>query len=187
MVSDNELVKKILNGDKDAFKYIVDRYKAYIFAIILNFITDNAEAENVSQEVFLQAYRSLHRYRFENFKGWIGKIATHKALDYKKTSKIKYISSIDDSANLDLLEKNSTVESTESKFFIKEKKKLFYEICNSLPSIYSDTIIKFYIEGKSYEDISKEESTPIKTVASRLYRAKNLFKEKWRDALDETL
>ena len=49
---DNELIKQTLSGKEYAFEKIVDKYKGYIFAIILNFINDHNEAENIAQEVF---------------------------------------------------------------------------------------------------------------------------------------
>ena len=70
-----KLIKKILSGDDNAFSQVVDEYKNYVFAIILNFIKDYDEVENVAQEVFLQVYISLPDFKIENFKGWIGRIA----------------------------------------------------------------------------------------------------------------
>lgn len=75
---------KVPFGDEQAFCEIVETYKGYVFAIILNFIKDNYIAEDIAQEVFLQAYRSLPQFRNKNFKAWIGKIAVNKAIDFKR-------------------------------------------------------------------------------------------------------
>ena len=182
-----DLIEKAKAGDQDAFEKIVDVYKNYVFAIILNFIKDREEAKNVSQEVFLQIYISLPKYESDNFKGWISRISSNKAIDHirKKQSKFKEKPSeitenlMHDSEKL----KNSTPEDI---LVEKEKVLELQEICTSIPKIYEDTIRKFYLEGKSYEEISKEESVTVKTVASRLYRGKNLLREKWREK-DETL
>ena len=79
-----KLIKKILSGDDNAFSQVVDEYKNYVFAIILNFIKDYDEVENVAQEVFLQVYISLPDFKIENFKGWIGRIAVNKSIDWKR-------------------------------------------------------------------------------------------------------
>lgn len=84
MEQDMELIKQTLSGNEEAFAKIIDRYKGYIFAVILNFIKEHDEAENIAQEVFLQIYISLPEYKTQNFKGWIGKIAANKAIDWKR-------------------------------------------------------------------------------------------------------
>ena len=68
----------------------------------------------------------------------------------------------------------------------KENKEKVYIMCKNVPPIYEDAIIKFYFEEKSYEEIAKEEGTTVKTIASRLYRGRNLLREKWREE-NETL
>ena len=187
MVQDIELIKQTLLGNDDAFEKIVDRYKGYIFAIILNFIKDYNEVENIAQEVFLQIYTSLPDYKFDNFKGWIGKIAANKSIDWKrkKASKFKEQTMENTEQIMDRQELNYA-ETPEKLLIQKEKREMVYRICKSIPPIYRNAIIKFYFEEKSYEEIAKEEGTTEKTIASRLYRGRNLLKEKWRNE-NETL
>ncbi|HHU30868.1 MAG TPA: RNA polymerase sigma factor, partial [Firmicutes bacterium] len=52
------LIKRAAAGDKEAFEQLVDKYKGYVFAIILNLTKDDFHAENIAQEVFLQVYLS---------------------------------------------------------------------------------------------------------------------------------
>lgn len=187
MEQDIELIKKAILGNNDAFEKIVDRYKGYIFAIILNFIKDYNEAENIAQEVFLQIYISLPDYKLDNFKGWIGKIATNKAIDWKRKKSRKFIEqTMENSEEIIDREKLNHIETPEDILIQKEKRERIHKICRSIPSIYENVIMKFYFEEKSYEEIAKEEGTTEKTIASRLYRGRNLLREKWRDE-NETL
>ena len=182
-----DLIEKAKEGNQDAFEQIVDLYKNYVYAIILNFIKDREEAENVAQEVFLQIYLSLPKYKSDNFKGWISRISSNKAIDHirkKKTSFKEKPAEITEDLMQDI--KNLKNETPEEMLIEKEKTLELEKICASLPRIYEDTIRKFYLEGKSYEEISKEESVTVKTIASRLYRGKNLLRKKWREK-DETL
>lgn len=78
------LIKRAAAGDKEAFEQLVDKYKGYVFAIILNLTKDDFHAENIAQEVFLQVYLSLPRYRFAGFRTWLGRIAVRKAIDWKR-------------------------------------------------------------------------------------------------------
>jgi RNA polymerase sigma factor (sigma-70 family) len=182
-----ELIKQVLSGNNLAFEKIVDKYKNYIFAIVLNFTKDQEEVENIVQEVFLQIYISLPEYKFDNFKGWIGRIATNKAIDWKRKKKAKFNEIVvEDTEEIIYKIEGNFINMPEDILIGKERSEKINNICENLPDIYKKAIIKFYFEEKSYEEISVEENVSVKTVASRLYRAKNILKEKWREE-NETL
>ncbi|WZL73256.1 sigma-70 family RNA polymerase sigma factor [Clostridiaceae bacterium 35-E11] len=181
MVCDEELVKQCLSGDENAFRQIIERYKAYVFAIILNFIKDHNEVENIAQEVFLQVYRSLPQYRFQSFKAWIGKIATTKAIDWKRSKTRTALEQTGVDIENYIVDKHDLCKTPEEILLEKENSQQVFEICKNMPEIYSSVMVKFYLQGKSYKQIAAEDNAPLKTIESRLYRARNLFKEKWRE------
>lgn len=181
MICDEQLAKQSLSGDQESFRRLVEKYQSYVFAIIYKFVNQQDEAENIAQEVFLQVYRSLPNFKFRSFKSWIGKIAVTKSIDWKrKNSRL--------SRELPLIEaiEFAVVGSqgsnlTEDIFFQKENQKKVWEVCKKLPVIYSRVMIKFYFEGKSYNQIALEEKISSKTVQSRLYRARIIFKQRWEE------
>ena len=181
------LIKRAKAGDEEAFEKIVDLYKNYVFAIILNFIKDYNEVENVAQEVFLQIFISLPKYESDNFKGWISRISSNKSIDWIRRKKSKFKEEVmEDSQEIIESSKYSHVETPEEIFLENEKTEEIKEMCSSMSPIYEDVIRKFYLEGKSYEEIAGEEGVTVKTIASRLYRGRNILKEKWREE-NETL
>ena len=187
MNNEFQLIEKAKKGDKDSFEEIVDLYKNYVFAIILNFIKDYNEVENVAQEVFLQIYISLPEYKNDNFKAWVSKVASNKSIDWIRKKKSKFREETMEKSDYLIDVVNIEKEKTPEDILLqKEKSKEISKICKSLPLIYEDVIIKFYLEGKSYEEIAEEENVAVKTIASRLYRGRNMLKEKWRGK-DETL
>lgn len=185
MEAENLLIEKARQGDEDSFSKLIDIYKNYIFAIILNFIKDYNEVENVAQEVCLQIYVSLPNYDQQNFKGWIGRIATNKSIDFLRRKKAKFNDEALEDGHLERLPVDLK-DNPETLLLEKEKREKLFEALNSIPEIYRDTLKKFYFEEKSYETIANEEDVATKTIASRLYRAKILLKEKWREE-DEAL
>lgn len=182
MEKESLLIKESIKGDGEAFTKIVDFYKNYIFAIILNFIKDYGEAENVAQEVFLQIYTSLRTYDDDNFKGWIGKIAANKSIDWIRKKKSRFREEAFDNTT-DIIDNMVSSQNNNPEIYLveKERTEVIARVLSNIPEIYRITIEKFYFQEKSYELIAKEEDVPIKTVASRLYRAKILLKEKWRE------
>ncbi|HEY8363107.1 MAG TPA: sigma-70 family RNA polymerase sigma factor [Tissierellaceae bacterium] len=179
MLNESELIEKAANGDEKSFAQIVDLYKNYVFAIILNFIKDYDEVENVAQEVFLQVYLSLPKYKSNSFKGWIGKIATNKSIDWLRRKKSKFKEEVLEDEMINIF--NQDVDTPEELLIKKEREIEITKLCKSIPPIYKEAIIEFYLYGKSYEEIAREQGVTVKTVASRLYRGKNMLKEKWRE------
>lgn len=187
MEKERLLIKESIEGSEKAFANIINVYRNYIFAIVLNFIKDYGEAENVAQEVFLQIYTSLPSYDNGNFKAWIGKIAANKSIDWIRKKKSKFNEEPSENTT-DLIDSSSYDKSGNPEIFIidKEREEVLMRVMGSIPDNYRIALEKFYFQEKPYEMIAKEENVPVKTIASRLYRAKILLKEKWREE-NETL
>ena len=176
MESDEQIVNDILNGNQHRFRELVLRYQSRVFAVALKVSNSQKDAEDISQEVFLQLYRSLH-----NFKGksslytWIYRITMNKAIDYKrKQEKIK------DQESEELIstypEKN--ILPPEEALIKSFDKELIHSDLLELPTVYRDVLICYYFEGLSYREIALKFNIEVKTVESRLYRAKRLIKDK---------
>ena len=179
MDPDELLVKKALKGDENSFRIIVEKYQGLVYAICFNITAHRQEAENLAQETFIQVYRSLSRYENKGFKSWIGKIATNKAIDWKRKMRLENERKV---VYLEDIEEISTESNLiDDDLIKKENTKKLLEICNKLPEIYSTVLIKFYIQSKSYNEISKEDGISIKTVESRLYRAKHAIRRQWKE------
>lgn len=178
MEPDELLIKSVFKGNQDAFRKLVEKYQTFVFAICMNIVRDRQEAENLSQETFIQVYRSLARYESKGFKTWIGRIATNKAIDWKRKAENSHsIVHLDDPEVLSTQHEDSL----QDQVIKNERKKQIISLCNQLPEKYSIVLNKYYIQSKSYQEISVEEGISIKTVESRLYRAKKEIRKKWEE------
>lgn len=178
MDCDERLVRQSLSGDEEAFRQLVDTYKAYVFAVILCYTKDRFEAENLAQDVFLQVYRALPQYQYGSFKAWIGKIAVSKAVDWLRSQRRLTPERISENAGV-------VCENPESVLLKKEHLLKIRTTFNCLPDIYRRAAEKFYFEERSYQEIAREEGVSVKTVESRLYRARILFRKKWEEGKNE--
>ncbi|HBI26211.1 MAG TPA: RNA polymerase subunit sigma-24 [Peptococcaceae bacterium] len=183
-MSDN-LVQRYLDGDQDAFALLVEKYKGYVFAIILSFVRDEETAKDIAQEVFLQIYRSLATYQQQNIKGWIGRIAANKAIDYKRKKHVS-LCELETAERIQGKDDGSGSE-LEKMLLQKEKKTRVKRVLLQLPPIYKMVLYKFYFQDKGYQEIAHEEGIQPKTVESRLYRARKAFRQEWGDETNETL
>jgi RNA polymerase sigma factor (sigma-70 family) len=178
MQQDNELVKLVKEGDRDAFRNLVIKYQTLIVAICFKIVRNKSEAENIAQETFIQIFKSIHTYDNKNFKLWIGKIATNKSIDWKRKYKNENILNVVE-FNENLVVNQNIKDDMINKLIQKEDIERVKEILNKIPEKYSKIIKKYYFYNKSYKEISVEENISIKTVESRLYRGKKNIKKIW--------
>jgi RNA polymerase sigma factor (sigma-70 family) len=177
---DNEeiVISRVLAGNTEAFRIIVEKYQGLVFSICMSTLKNHHDAENAAQETFLKAYRFLHQYDGRSFKSWIGRIATSCAIDlYRKTKaksqEIQFEEGLEIRDSLQVTVQDILIE--------KEDRERVGHLYKSLPDIYKSVVEKYYIEGMSYQSIALDEDISIKTVESRLYRAKKLLKERWNE------
>lgn len=177
---EEEYIKSVLSGNINDFEYLVAKYQSIVFAICVNIVKDPLQAENIAQETFFQAYKSLGSYNFKGFKTWLCRIATNKAIDYKRKIKqndVQNIIYMDDS----LLQSIEDKYDLQEDFIKKDEKNRIQCLVKELPPKYSTVIYKYYNESKTYDEIASEEGISLRTVESRLYRAKILLKKKWKE------
>lgn len=176
MESEETLVKSAQSGDKTALETIIKTYYPLVFSICNNICKNGDEALNLTQDVFVQVFNSIDTFRGGILKAWICRIATNKAIDWKrKASKVK--ESFIDISEIDIADKEDY--QVETIILKRENDIKLHKILKNLPEIYQSVIQKYYFASKSYVDISKEENISVKTVESRLYRARSIIREKW--------
>lgn len=176
MESDEQLVNDILNGNQQRFREIVVKYQSRVFAVAMKISNNQKDAEDISQESFLQLYRSLYNFKGESsLYTWIYRITMNKAIDYKrKQDRIK------DQESEELISSypEQNILPPEEALIKSFDKEMILSILRELPPLYSNVVISYYFEGLSYREIALKLNIEVKTVESRLYRAKRLMKDK---------
>ena len=89
--NDQNYITKVLNGDTNAYAVLVDRYKDMIYTLAFRMVKNKEEAEEIAQDTFIKAYKSLDKFKGESkFSTWIYKVAYRTSLDRIKKLKKKY-------------------------------------------------------------------------------------------------
>ncbi|GAA0179520.1 sigma-70 family RNA polymerase sigma factor [Clostridium sediminicola] len=173
---DDIIIKKAANGDKDAFRIIVEQYKNLVFGACYKIVQDPHEAENLAQETFLKIYKALPQYRYQGFKTWVMRIAVNKAIDSKrKMKKLKER----EMNNVEVLEYIEDPKMSVGEQLVKKEEAYQLALCcKELPEKYSTIINQYYMENKSCKEISIEQNINIKTVQTRLVRGRKLLKDR---------
>lgn len=85
MTDDKNLVREAKNGQRNAFRQLVEKHKEKVYYLALDLMGNRADAEDISQEVFIKAYRSLPRFRGDaQFSSWLYKITVNTCIDHRR-------------------------------------------------------------------------------------------------------
>ena len=180
-MNDAELINQILNGNMNAFTFLVNRYQKLVVHITGRLIQRQDELEDICQEVFLKVYQNLGKYRNEcKLSTWIATIAYNTSINYLRKFKKGEEVNPDDSAALRNLTyyRSDEFEKTDLHRYIREQIEL-------LPVQYRTVLTLFHLEEFSYQEIEQITGMPEGTIKSYLFRAKALLKEKLKFVVDE--
>lgn len=179
---DQALVKRVQEGDKKAFDVLVLKYQHKIINLVSRFVRDPGEAQDVSQEAFLKAYRALPKFRGDSaFYTWLYRIAINTAKNFLVAQDRR-----PPTDDLDATEAEQYVGASMSELDTPERllqtdeiKQTIHNAITNLPEDLRIAITLRELEGLSYEEIAQAMSCPVGTVRSRIFRA--------REAIDQEL
>ncbi|WP_235945723.1 RNA polymerase sigma factor [Saccharibacillus alkalitolerans] len=178
-IDEQELIRRILRGERDAFRELVDAYRQHVFRIAFSVLRSEKDAEDAAQEVFIQIHKSLPDYRSQGFKTWISRIAMNKAIDFKRKQNRRHEDLYDSEPAL--LKLASGDEAPLARILREERSEEIKRRMEDMPQGHRDVIEAFYFQGKNYEEISAEMHVTVKTVESKLYRARMWIRQHWRE------
>jgi RNA polymerase sigma-70 factor (ECF subfamily) len=171
--TDNELVKRILQGQVDAYREIVARHQARVFYMGLKFFHNRHDAEDYAQEVFLKTFEKLRTFKAEvPFASWLNKIAYNMAVNqYHKRKRTHVEVALP-------CEPQDTSLSPETRLLRGELREKVRKVLKKIPDIYKPVINLHFFEGLSYPEISRALSIPVNTIKSYVFRAKQLLRSR---------
>lgn len=172
-LDEHELIRQIQQGNRKLYRMVVKQYQHQVYAVSLQATGHPKEAEDLTQEVFLQAYRSLSSFRFQSrFSTWLYRIAINKGLDWKrKKSRTPALLSPD----IDQQSVSSSADLPENILLKKEEQHRVRQMVEDLPDRYRNVVQRYYFDEQPYEDIATELGIALKTVETRLYRARKML------------
>lgn len=170
-----QLITDSQRGDVRAFNLLVERYQVRIYNLCYRMLNDPDAAADVSQDVFLSAYRNIKRYRGGSFTAWILRIATNACYDQLRTRQRRPTSSIDAFLDDEEHAPRQFEDQSESPVDRSLRNELAGEIQRSLAALDDDqrvVVVMSDIQGLSYDEISAATGWPLGTVKSRLSRGR---------------
>lgn len=187
--ADQQLVERAQAGEKQAFDVLVGKYRRKLERLLSRLIRDAAEVEDVTQEVFIKAYRALPSFRGESaFYTWLYRIGVNTANNHLVSKGRRAPTSTDYDAEEAETFEDAThlrdVNTPESLLMSKQIGATVNAAMEALPEELRSAIVLREIEGLSYEEIARIMNCPIGTVRSRIFRAREAVAERLRPLLD---
>jgi len=173
-IGDTECVRRVQQGDTDCFEILVRRHQKAIFNLVYRLLGDYDEAAEISQEVFLSAFKSIHQFRGDaNFSTWLYRIGLNHASTRRKTlntsqqhhtpldgTEVSGDGGVDPAKNVEQKEMQQRVQ----------------QALNSLDPDDARIILLRDLQDVTYEDVAEMLDIPIGTVKSRLHRARQALR-----------
>ncbi|MCP4427785.1 MAG: sigma-70 family RNA polymerase sigma factor [Chloroflexi bacterium] len=173
------LIKQAQKGDVTAFNRLVMHYQEAVYNVAYRIMGGPQAAEDMTQDAFISAYKSLNRFRGGNFKSWLMRIVTNRCYDELRKHKRRPQSSLDE-----ITEENespaflrSPNEGPESQRQRVELAQAIEDCLDALPDDQRITAVLCDVEGYDYKEIAQITSSTLGTVKSRISRARGKLRD----------
>ena len=181
---DGSVVAAVKSGDTEAFRILVERHKARLFAVLMALTTDRDVAEDLAQESFVRAFTGLRNYRADAcFGTWLIQIAIHAARDHRRRAqreRRRSPLSLDElpESQRDSAEAAAGREGDDpsSRVEANEEALLLRRALTRLPPEYREVLVLKHLEEWSYEAIAKLSDESPGTMKVRAHRARRMLR-----------
>ncbi|WP_299364313.1 RNA polymerase sigma factor [Winogradskyella sp.] len=174
----NDFIKRLIAGEEAAYGKLLDDFQQKVFSTCISFVPNKEEAEDLAQDVFVEVFRSIHKFKGNSkLSTWIYRITTNKCLEFirKRNTKKRFAFLQSLSGSAIPIDKTSYFTEMNHPGIIlenKEKSETLFLAINSLPEAQRVTFTLHKIDGLSYQEISEITQKSISSVESLMFRAK---------------
>ena len=183
-LNDSEIISKVLSGDTQAYAGLVNRYQNYVFTLTLRMVKNREDAEEVAQDIFIKAYRSLADFRgAAKFSTWLYTIVNTSCITFLRKKKLE-VHSLDNDSVFELADNQDSGSRANQ---VEQKSKLAM-VNNAIALLSPDDaqiITLFYKAEQSLEEIARVLGMESNTAKVRLHRARTRLKEKMQQHFSE--
>jgi RNA polymerase sigma factor (sigma-70 family) len=180
--NDADLIRRCLANDQSAYKQLLEKYRRQVLSLVWRMVSDREEAQDLAQEAFIRAFRSLHTFdATRSFPAWLFRITTNLCVDHYRRKKLDTVSLVQE-ADQERDERTRELESPDigpdEEFQGKESAQRLDAMVRALPAPYRIVVLLRHQSDLSYDEIAEALNLPLGTVKARIHRAHKMLKEK---------
>ncbi len=177
-VSDEKIVRHIINGDIESYRYIIERYEKHVYNIGIRFFRNGEDSSDYTQEVFIRVFESLESFRgISPFRYWLLKIA----YNYGKSR----IGKMRDFQDFEEIDPEFTGDLPEGVLIRSEINDALYKAVGELKEEYRLCVEMYFLMGLRYSEISGITDIPVNTIKSNVRRAKIILRDRLKGTIAE--
>ena len=183
-MTDNEIILQIVQGDRDLFRKLVERYQPLVFRTCMGFLHNKDDADDLTQDIFIQVYQTLSGFKGDaSFSTWIYRVAVNASLNkIRKSTKGKFIQRLETLLGIDKEQESSfhlpDNENPENNLILNEHREWVQKALNSLPENQRAAIVLSKYDDLSQKEIAAIMNTTEGAVEALIQRAKANLREK---------
>jgi RNA polymerase sigma-70 factor (ECF subfamily) len=179
---DSRLARKVQKGDRQAFEVLLARYERPIFSFIFHFFRERPLCEDLTQETFLRAFRFIGSFRpKEKFSSWLYSIAKNLCIDEIRRRQKGTTVDIDAVEPDDLVADSPAGNNPLVASVMVQQGEILRKAIARLPEKYRTSILLFYFNELSYEEISEVMGISLSNTKILLFRGKKMLQEIYRE------
>lgn len=176
-LADEALVDRVRQGDKDAYRILVDRHRSGVFSLIRCRVDSIETAEDIAQDVFIKLYRSLGGFRGDSkLATWLYRLTLNAVSDHLRAVRRRPVLAVLDTVKGWL---GDPAEQPEEQALVREERETVVSLLRQLPGKYREALFLYHYRQLTAPEIAQLLDLPVKTVETRLYRGKSLLKQQW--------
>ncbi|MFV0574990.1 MAG: RNA polymerase sigma factor RpoE [Vibrio sp.] len=183
-LTDQVLIERVQNGDKQAFNLLVMKYQNKVCSLISRYIKNSGDVPDVAQEAFIKAYRAIPNFRGESaFYTWLYRIAVNTAKNHIVAQSRRPPASDVEAEDAEFYESGGAlkeISNPENLTLSEELKQVVFQAIDDLPEDLKTAMTLRELDGLSYEEIADVMDCPVGTVRSRIFRAREAVEQKIR-------
>ena len=178
-MSDEQLIEKILSGDKEAFRLLMEKYQQQVFYVAMGFVHSREDAEDITQEVFIRVFHSLGSFKEKSlFSTWLYRIALNTSINYiNKNKRQKFFTEAGDNL-MNLFNRNNEEKNAHQQLEATETEKSIQKAIDELPVKQRKAFILSKYEELSQRKVAEIMQTSEGAVEQLLVRAKKNLQNK---------
>lgn len=175
--ADEALVDRVRQGDKEAYRILVDRHKNSVFSLIRCRVESRETAEDLAQDVFIKLYRSLQGFRGESrFTTWLYRLTVNAVSDHLRSVRRRPVVAVFDTVKGWFGDPKGQPE---EQAILREERETVVRLLRQLPEKYREALFLYHYRQMSVAEIAQLLGLPARTVETRLYRGKSMLRTQW--------
>jgi len=184
--SEEQLIKKLIAGEEHAYRELIDNYREPVLRMCRGFTRSAEDAEDLAQDVFLEVFRSIDRFKARSsLSTWIYRITVNKSLNFVRDRKNRVY---DNSSQVTDIENRGSIDySAYKQLTQKELAKVLHKALDNLPAAQRTAFVLSKYEDMKYSEIAEVMKTSVSAVESLLFRAKKNLQKRLHDYYEKNL